>query len=171
MPFVCGEQQDWRFSRNKKLEKLNNKKTKQTKTNRECFGPSGVALRASSPDPRQNKEGKQKTNLTKKGGFRAKWPFGPPYLTLKPSKKTETKNKMTNTKKGTFQLSIKIFCVLGCFIQKTFWQLGPKKTHPQKHSKNWGFSNPPPKKNLMITKRPVLDKKPKPEIPVIFCFL
>ena len=78
---------------------------------------------------------------------------------------------MTNTKKGTFQLSIKMFCVLGCFIQKTFWQLGPKKTSP-KHSKNWGFSNPPPqKKKLMITKRPVLDKNQNQKFQLFLFFL
>ena len=52
-----------------------------------------------------------------------RWPFGPPHLTLKPSKKNKTKNnnkkqkrktkkeKVKNTKipKRAFQLSIKIF--------------------------------------------------------------
>ena len=68
------------------------KKKKQNKQNEwEGFwakwgGPSG---QLTWHPPKQRRETNKKTNKTK---FRAKW-GGPPYLTPKPSKTTETKNK------------------------------------------------------------------------------
>ena len=72
-----------------------------------------------------------------------RWPFGPPHLTLKPSKKkTTTKNRKTKQKKGknknqstklnkkeAFQLSVKFF--LADVQNFPFWQLGPKNAHPK----------------------------------------
>ena len=71
-----------------------------------------------------------------------RWPFGPPHLTLKPSKKnTKTKkNKKQKTKKKkkkpkkkqqkyqkiAFQLSVKFFLFLGGFSKFPFLHLGPK---------------------------------------------
>ena len=82
-----------------------------------------------------------------------RWPFGPPHLTLKPSKKNkklktkkkkkqknkqkkENKGRKTkkhkNTKKRAFQLSVKIF-FLFWWVSKIslFWQLGQKSAHPK----------------------------------------
>ena len=105
-----------------------------------------------------------------------RWPFGPPHLTLKPSKKThnyETKNrkekrkknkKNTHTKyqKGVFQLSVNF-----SFLVATW----PKKRAPKKHYKNRGFREQIFEKQFWATKRPFLDKKPNPEIPVIILFV
>ena len=75
-----------------------------------------------------------------------RWPFGPPHMTLKPSKKNTTKKttkiknkkeknkkkqeKTKNTQKWAFQLSVKIFFFFG-WVSKIslFWQLGPKSAH------------------------------------------
>ena len=43
----------------------------------------------------------------------------------------------------------------------------PKSAHPPKHYKNRGFNKAFFEKQMCITKRPFLDKKTKPEIPVI----
>ena len=94
-----------------------------------------------------------------------RWPFGPPHLTLKPSKKTkhkkqtkkntkktqkkpkknqnkERKNKKhKNTKKRAFQLSVKIIFFFWQGIQKLpFFDTLAQKTRTQKHYKNRGFS-------------------------------
>ena len=106
-----------------------------------------------------------------------RWPFGPPHLTLKPSKKKQNiKNKKKqknnkkkkhqerkskkhkNTKKRAFQLSIKIFFFDRVSKNCLFWHLGPENAHP-KHYKNRGFSLFLEKKKLCVTKRPFLDKK------------
>ena len=82
-----------------------------------------------------------------------RWPFGPPHLTLKPSKKKpkktkkqtkKTKNerkskKRKNTKKRAFQLSVNFFG--GGGVQKLpFLTTWPRKRAPPKHYKNRGFS-------------------------------
>ena len=72
-----------------------------------------------------------------------RWPFGPPHLTLKPSRKTKknkTKKKQ-NTKipKKTFQLSINFFCFGGWPKFPLFDNLA-KKRAPKKHYENRGFS-------------------------------
>ena len=91
-----------------------------------------------------------------------RWPFGPPHLTLKPSKKnkkqrkqTKTKNKKTNQKskkkkrksKKTqkyqkelfrYQSKFSIFC--GGVQKLPFLTTWPRKCAPPKHYKNWGFS-------------------------------
>ena len=89
-----------------------------------------------------------------------RWPFGPPHLTLKPSKKnkktkqnqqnTTKKNKKEknqerkskkhkNTKKRAFQLSVKIF-LFWRGVQNAFFDTLAQKTRTQKHYKNRGFS-------------------------------
>ena len=123
-----------------------------------------------------------------------RWPFGPPHLTLKPSKKntkktpktkqTKKKTKKTkkkrspkknseNTKKNAFQLSVKFFHFFGWLFKiSLFWHLGPKSAHPQNTIKI-GVSGPFFfEEQLCVTKRPFLDrKKPNPDIPVIIFFL
>ena len=113
-----------------------------------------------------------------------RWPFGPPHLTLKPSKKTQkTKRKkenreikrkkrkskkIKNTKipKKSFSVISLIFC--GCPKFPFLDNLAKKRT-PKKHYKNRGFSNPFFWKQFCVMKRPFLEKKKKtnPEIPVI----
>ena len=127
-----------------------------------------------------------------------RWPFGPPHLTLKPSKKNKTKKTKKKTKQKTtqkkkqkkekprkkkkktqkyqkrpFQLSVKIFFFFWQGIQKLpFFDTLAQKTRTQKHYKNRGFSLFFFGKKLCVTKRPFLDKKnPNSEIPVIIFFL
>ena len=105
-----------------------------------------------------------------------RWPFGPPHLTLKPSKKNTKKNKnpqktKENKKKKKqktqkypqkigFQLSVKIFFFGGGGVQKLpFLTTWPRKRAPKKHYKNRGFSKAFLEKQLCVTKRPLLDKK------------
>ena len=125
-----------------------------------------------------------------------RWPFGPPHLTLKPSKKNkklkntkeikkekkEKKWKKTNKGKNTPKTKIppkkKSFSVISHFflflvgVQNfPFLTTWPKKRAPKIHYKNRGFSNPFCGKQFWVTKRPFLDKKkPNPEIPVIIFF-
>ena len=97
-----------------------------------------------------------------------RWPFGPPYLTLK------TKNKQTNqkanknekeeTKRTQYQkMSFSVisqFLVLLVGVQNfPFLTTWPKKRVPKKHCKIWVFSNPFFGKQSCITKPPVLDQK------------
>ena len=107
-----------------------------------------------------------------------RWPFGPPHLTLKPSKKktkqkkTTKNNKKTtkknqerkskkhkNTKKRAFQLSVKIFFFLTGYPKIAFFDTLAQKTRTQKHYKNRGFSLFFVGKKLCVTKRPFLGKK------------
>ena len=82
-----------------------------------------------------------------------RWPFGPPHLTLKPSKKNQKRNKKTkkykkkqtkktkkkkqkvkkhkNTKKRAFQLSIKMFFFGGCPKIAFFDNLAQKARTPK----------------------------------------
>ena len=126
-----------------------------------------------------------------------RWPFGPPHLTLKPSKKTKQKKqkkkqnkkqhkknkkkeKPRKKKKKTQKYQKKSFSVISqnfLFfwqgIQKLpFFDTLAQKTRTQKHYKNRGFSLFFFGKKLCVTKRPFLDKKnPNSEIPVIIFFL
>ena len=108
-----------------------------------------------------------------------RWPFGPPHLTLKPSKKNQTKKttqkkiKKEIPKKKRFSYQSKFFYFDGVSKNCPFltpWPTGQaQKTRTQKHYKNRGFSLFLEK--LCVTKRPFLDKKnPNSEIPIIiFC--
>ena len=88
-----------------------------------------------------------------------RWPFGPPHMTLKPSKKTQKKQNKTkkqkkkkkekkkqentkNTQKWAFQLSVRIFFFFG-WVSKIslFWQLDRKSAHP-KNTIKIGVSGP-----------------------------
>ena len=125
-----------------------------------------------------------------------RWPFGPPHLTLKPSKKTkQKKTKKNKTKKNTKKTKKRktkkekekntkipkkeLFSYQSKFsffwqgIQKLpFFDTLAQKTRTQKHYKNRGFSLFFFGKKLCVTKRPFLDKKnPNSEIPVIIFFL
>ena len=89
-----------------------------------------------------------------------RWPFGPPHLTLKPSKKNQTQKitkktkqkqnkkntkktkknqnkerkskKHKNTKKRAFQLSVKIFFFLTGYPKIAFFDTLAQKTRTQK---------------------------------------
>ena len=125
-----------------------------------------------------------------------RWPFGPPHLTLKPSKTNNTKktkkkqNKKTtkknkkkknqerkskkhkNTKKRAFQLSVKIFFLFDRVSKNClFLTPWPRKRAP-KNTIKIGVSACFFGKKLCVTKRPFLDKRnPNSEIPVIIFFL
>ena len=91
-----------------------------------------------------------------------RWPFGPPHLTLKPSKKTKKqktkkiKNKKTEKKqkkgkknkktqkcqKKSFSVISQIFLFLVGVQNFPFLTTWPKKRAPKNHYKNRGFSNP-----------------------------
>ena len=118
-----------------------------------------------------------------------RWPFGPPHLTLKPSKKkhknTKTqkqkKNKENNKKKQknkkkkkpkknskntpklAFQLSIKFFFFFWVAFQNfPFLTPWPRKCAPKKYYKNRGFRAffvGGGGKQMCVTKRPFLDQK------------
>ena len=71
-----------------------------------------------------------------------RWPFRPPHLTLKPSKKntkklkTQKTTKNKNTKKKTFQLSV-IFSFLECFQISPFLTPWPKERASKNTMKTW----------------------------------
>ena len=111
-----------------------------------------------------------------------RWPFGPPHLTLKPSKKKpkkKQKNKKQKTKKQTkkpkketkskkkqkyqkksFSVISQNFLFFGGVSKNClFLTTWPRKRAPPKHYKNRGFSIPIFEKQLCVTKRPFLDKK------------
>ena len=100
-----------------------------------------------------------------------RWPFGPPHLPLKPSKKNKKKNNKKqkknlnktkkNIKKWLFQLSVKNSYFLVGVQKFPFLTTWPRKRAPPKHYKNRGFSTPIFEKQLCVTKRPFLDKKNK----------
>ena len=118
-----------------------------------------------------------------------RWPFGPPHLTLKPSKKTKqqkknkTKNnkkknkkeKVKNTKipkkKRAFQLSVKLFFFLTGYPKIAFFDTLAQKTRTQKHYKNTGFSLFFGEK-VMRHETAIFGQKKNPnsEIPVIIFF-
>ena len=114
-----------------------------------------------------------------------RWPFGPPHLTLKPSKKTKHKKqtkknihtkkntkkpkknqnkerKVKNTqipKKRAFQLSVKIFCFFDRVSKNClFLTPWPRKRAP-KNTIKVGVSAYFFGKKLCVTKRPFLDQK------------
>ena len=118
-----------------------------------------------------------------------RWPFGPPHLTLKPSKKNKKQKtkkkekeqkkknkgqktkKLQNTKKELFSyLSIFSFFLVGVqnFPFLTTW---PEKRAPKKHYKNGGgFQQPILWKTVLSHETAIFgQEKPNPEIPLI-CF-
>ena len=75
-----------------------------------------------------------------------RWPFGPPHLTLKPSKKKKTKKQKKNKKKKkskqnkktkkyqkmSFSVISQKFLIFWWVSKNSlFWQLGPENAHPQ----------------------------------------
>ena len=85
-----------------------------------------------------------------------RWPFGPPHMTLKPSKKTQKKqNKQKNKKrkkkkkktrkhkkysKMSFSVISENFLLFWVGVQNfPFLTTWPKKRAPKKHYKNRGF--------------------------------
>ena len=91
-----------------------------------------------------------------------RWPFGPPHLTLKPSKKKQKQKKKQrkqkkkqkkrkkkkpkknskNTQKLAFQLSVKFFFFFGWLFKiSLFGHLGPESAHP-KNTIKIGVSGP-----------------------------
>ena len=123
-----------------------------------------------------------------------RWPFGPPHLTLKPSKKNpkktrnkkqkktnKQKNKQTKKerksknpkipKKELFSYQSKFSFFLGGGVQKLpFLTTWPRKRAPPKHFQNRGFSLFF-LKNVMRHETAIFGpKNPSPEIPVIIFF-
>ena len=85
-----------------------------------------------------------------------RWPFGPPHLTLKPSKKNTKTQKQTKKKqkkrkkkktqkktaqlpKNNFSVISQLFPFLGGFSKFPFFTPWPKKPEPKKHYKNRCF--------------------------------
>ena len=87
-----------------------------------------------------------------------RWPFGPPHLTLKPSKKNKKQKKKTNKKKqkkekkrsppkktaktpkNSFSIISQFFPVFWVAFQNfPFLTSWPRKPEPKKHYKNRGF--------------------------------
>ena len=74
-----------------------------------------------------------------------RWPFGPPHLTLKPSKKQNQKNKHKKEKKHkkyqklAFQVSVK-FSFFWWVSKISFFDTLTQKRVPKKHYTNRGFS-------------------------------
>ena len=68
-----------------------------------------------------------------------RWPFGPPHLTLKPSKKKQERKKNKEKKQGKskntqseiFQLSVKIFVFWVSVQNLPFLTTWPKNAHPK----------------------------------------
>ena len=117
------------------------KERKQTKRNKEGSGPSEVALRATSPGPKNKNKNwkKQETQKSPKRTFQLSVQIFCVYLLLQ--KKTFFNNLAQNAR-----------------TPKTLYKYGVS-------------ANQKNQKQLTVTKRPFLDQKtPKPEIPVIiFC--
>ena len=85
-----------------------------------------------------------------------RWPFGPPHMTLKPSKKTQKKTKQTKKQKKkkkekktrkhkkyskmSFSVISENFLLFWVGVQNfPFFTTWPKKRAPKKNYKNWGF--------------------------------
>ena len=117
-----------------------------------------------------------------------RWPFGPPHLTLEPSKKIKKNKKQTNkqtkkkkgeenknTKRRALQLSINFFFFGGC-PKCPFLTTWPKKRPTTKHYKSWVFSKAFFEKQMCVTKRLFLDKKQNLKVqlsfllPILFSF-
>ena len=108
-----------------------------------------------------------------------RWPFGPPHMTLKLSKKNKKgkKNKPTKNKKGlgsgevakkgknkkyqkrSFSAISQNFLCLSLLCPKNSFTTWPKKRAPPKHYKKRVSANPKNKNYLVVTKRSFLDKK------------
>ena len=110
-----------------------------------------------------------------------RWPFGPPHLTLKPSKKKTQKQKKKQRKQKkkqktrkkrsqkknsknypeiSFLVISQIFlCFWVAFQNFLFLTPWPRKRAPKKHYKNKGFRAFFFEKLLCVTKRPFLDQK------------
>ena len=112
-----------------------------------------------------------------------RWPFGPPHMTLKPSKKhkknkTNKTNKKTNKEKKrkkkkkkkarkhkkyskmSFSVISENFLLFWVGVQNfPFLTTWPKKRAPKKHYKNRGFRAFFFEKQMCVTKRPFLDPK------------
>ena len=111
-----------------------------------------------------------------------RWPFGPPHLTLKPSKKqikttknnkkqqkiTMLKGKTRETKKKFKNELFSYQSIFGGCPKFLFWQLGPKNAHPQNTIKMGGFSKLFLIKTYGSRNGIFGPKQPNPEIPVIF---
>ena len=105
-----------------------------------------------------------------------RWPFGPPHMTLKPSKKTQKKNNKTPKKKEkkkqkktrknkkyskmSFSVISENFLLFWLGVQNfPFLTTWPKKRAHKKHYKNSGFRAFSFGKQMCVTKRPFLDQK------------
>ena len=117
-----------------------------------------------------------------------RWPFKPPHMTLKPSKRNTKNNKTKKNKKGqkrekktrknkkyskmSFSVISENFPLFWVGVQNfPFLTTWPKKRAPKKHYKNRGFSQLFFGKHICVTKRPFLDQKNlHSQIPIIIFF-
>ena len=86
-----------------------------------------------------------------------RWPFGPPHLTLKPSKNNKKTNNPPQKKtKISYQ---SFFSFFGGCSKFPFFDHLAQKARTKKKNKNRCFSKAFFEKQMCITKRPFLDKK------------
>ena len=105
-----------------------------------------------------------------------RWPFGPPHLTLEPSKKKHKKKlrnpppppkKNEKNEQKTQKYQKQSFSVISQFFpffwwvskNSFFWHLGPKNVHPKNTIKIGLSASFLFEKQMCVTKRPFLDKK------------
>ena len=102
-----------------------------------------------------------------------RWPFGPPHMTLKPSKENTTKKqqnqkkkKKTKTRKNkkyskmSFSVISENFLLFWLGVQNfPFFTTWPKERAHKKHYKNSAFRAFFFEKQLCVTKRPFLDQE------------
>ena len=93
-----------------------------------------------------------------------RWPFGPPHLTLQPSKKNKNKKNKTKSNKKNKKKPRKKKCYQSIFFGQGIQKLPlfdtlAQKTRTQKHYKNRGFGLFFLEKKLCVTKRPFFGQK------------
>ena len=129
-------------------------------------GPLGHLTWPLNPPKKQKQKSKPRKQTNRKLISRVKgqvrWPFGPPHLTLKPSKKNKTGKKTKsnkNAKKVVFQLSVHFFFFSRVSKTSLFLTTWPKKRAPQ-HTIKIGVSATHFLKTVVsFTKPPFLDQK------------
>ena len=146
MPFLGKNARFFVLESNERKGKNKKKTTKII--NKEGLGPKDHLTWALKPSKQKTKQNKTKTKKAKK---------------KKETKKTKKKHK--NTQKN-FSIISQVFPFWWVSKISFFWQLGKKSAHPQNTIKI-GVSETHYGKQFWVTKRPFLDKKQNPEIPVI----
>ena len=105
-----------------------------------------------------------------------RWPFGPPHLTLKTTKRKNKKKhkqkmkKKLNTPRMLFNYQSNLSFLFGGGPEFPFLTTWPKKSAPPKHYINRGFSKHIFGKQITVTKRPFLDKNRSANYQVLLTF-